>query len=155
MPKIPILRVKHAKIVALDCFSSSKSGGNLFVHNTASEKNTLELPIVGSRKKFHVRRFFMIRDILKEQALRAHHAHKETSEVVFCAHGSCTLHLDDGSVKQKIHMDNPSVGIVHEPGVWHSLSDFSPDCVLLVLADTSVYNRAEYIDDYEEFLKLV
>ena len=41
-----------------------------------------------------------------------------------------------------------------EPRVWHYMRNFSPDCVLLLLADQH-YDEADYIRDYEEFKKWV
>jgi dTDP-4-dehydrorhamnose 3,5-epimerase len=35
--------------------------------------------------------------------------------------------------------------------VWHEMSDFSADCVLMVVADAP-YDEADYIRDYGEFL---
>jgi dTDP-4-dehydrorhamnose 3,5-epimerase len=37
--------------------------------------------------------------------------------------------------------------------VWHEMHDFSPDCVLLVLADAH-YDEADYIRDYTSFMEL-
>ncbi len=36
------------------------------------------------------------------------------------------------------------------PGLWRVMSDFSPDCVLMVLADR-VYEEDDYIRDFETF----
>ena len=105
-------------------------------------------------KKFKIERFFVTRDV-PSGAPRGNHAHCKTSEVVFCIHGSCAMHLDDGATRQKIRIGNPAVGILHGPGVWHELSDFTHDCVLLVFSDTAAYNRSEYIFDYQEFLRSV
>jgi len=35
--------------------------------------------------------------------------------------------------------------------VWREMSDFSTDCVLMVVADAP-YSEADYIRDYNEFL---
>ena len=37
--------------------------------------------------------------------------------------------------------------------IWREMHDFSPDCVLLVLAD-DYYNEVDYIRDYRRFLDL-
>lgn len=41
-----------------------------------------------------------------------------------------------------------------EPMVWHEMSDFTEDCILLVLAD-QVYDEADYIRDYDVFAEAV
>jgi hypothetical protein len=38
--------------------------------------------------------------------------------------------------------------------VWHSLSDFSPDAVVLVVANEP-YDEADYIHDHEAFLEYI
>jgi dTDP-4-dehydrorhamnose 3,5-epimerase len=37
--------------------------------------------------------------------------------------------------------------------VWHEMDDFTPDCVLMVLADAP-YDEADYIRDHGEFMRL-
>ena len=34
---------------------------------------------------------------------------------------------------------------------WHEMYDFSPDCVLLVLA-SDIYDESDYIRDYDQFI---
>jgi hypothetical protein len=40
------------------------------------------------------------------------------------------------------------------PMVWREMHDFSPDCVIAVLANEN-FDEADYIRDYREFLELV
>ena len=61
--------------------------------------------------------------------------------------------LDDGSRRISMCLDDPATGLLIEPMVWHEMSDFSPDCVLLVLADAP-YDEADYIRDHADFLAL-
>lgn len=62
--------------------------------------------------------------------------------------------LDDGECETSVLMDSSEKGVLIEPRVWHYMRNFSPDCVLLVLADQH-YDEADYIRDYEEFKKWV
>lgn len=151
MSRIPILRVKGAGIVTLNHFSKGKGGGDLFGRDSL-ERGLLVFPVHGTRKKFSVRRLFVIRGMRSQGVERANHAHRTTYEVLFCLQGSCSLFLDDGSIKQKIKMSDPALGIMHGPGLWHRVAEFSPGCVLLGLADSHAYDRSEYIYDYNEFL---
>jgi predicted dehydrogenase len=43
-------------------------------------------------------------------------------------------------------------GLYIEGMVWHEMHDFTPDCVLMVLASEH-YDEADYIRDYEEYKK--
>ena len=37
--------------------------------------------------------------------------------------------------------------------MWREMYDFSPDCVLMVLAD-QIYDEADYVRNYEQFIEL-
>lgn len=83
---------------------------------------------------------------------RGFHAHKALRQVAVAVSGSCEMVLDDGKNTESICMNSPVTGVVIEPGVWHYMKNFSPDCVLLVFADAH-YNEADYIRDYNEFIR--
>ena len=61
--------------------------------------------------------------------------------------------LDDGAERETVTLDDPSRGLILPPMVWHEMADFSPDSVLLVLADAP-YDEGDYIRDYDDFLRL-
>ncbi|GGC56904.1 sugar 3,4-ketoisomerase [Marinobacter halophilus] len=85
---------------------------------------------------------------------RGFHAHKVLQQLAVCVAGKCTMLLNDGNTKVEVVMNSPTKGILIEPMVWHEMHNFSPDCVLLVLASEH-YDESDYIRDYEEFLKQV
>ncbi len=85
---------------------------------------------------------------------RGFHAHHRTRQMAVCVSGACTFLMDDGAHREELRMDSPDSALMIEPGVWHEMSDFTPDCVLLVLADAP-YAESDYIRDYAEFKKLV
>lgn len=82
---------------------------------------------------------------------RGYHAHKALKQVLIAIAGSCTITLDDASQKQSVTLTSPKQGLLLESLVWREMSDFSEDCILLVLAD-SHYDETDYIRDYDEFL---
>ena len=98
---------------------------------------------------FDVRRVYYIFGT-KEGVERGFHAHKTLNQVAVAVTGSCEIVLDDGATQTMVLMDSSEKGVFIEPKVWHYMRDFSPDCVLLVLADRH-YDEADYIRDYEEF----
>ena len=67
--------------------------------------------------------------------------------------GSCKLNLDDGKVKEAVLLDDPSQAVHIGPVVWHELTDFTPQAVILVIAST-LYDEAEYLRDYETFKRV-
>jgi len=81
---------------------------------------------------------------------RGLHAHWRTRQMAVCVAGGCSFLMDDGTTRQILRLDSPSTVLPIEPLVWHEMFDFSPDCVLLVMADAP-YQEADYIRDYEAF----
>lgn len=84
---------------------------------------------------------------------RGLHAHRRLTQLAVAVSGSCAMVLDDGSTQATVRLDDPSVGLLIGPMIWHEMSDFTPDAVLLVLADAP-YDEADYIRDYDRFLEL-
>ncbi len=129
---------KEDKIILKSVINASK--GNLYAGEVQRE-----LP-------FLMKRFYVIRDMPNSEIVRGGHTHKEIEQVIFCMNGSFELHLDDGNKKREITVNDPSVGIRLRKMVWHHMTKFSPDCVILVVA--SDYNdEANCIRDYDEFLR--
>jgi dTDP-4-dehydrorhamnose 3,5-epimerase len=84
---------------------------------------------------------------------RGLHAHRAVRQFAVPVAGSCTMLVDDGLTRAKVRLEQPTVGLLLPPMVWHEMSDFSSDCVLLVLADAP-YDESDYIRDYDHFLEL-
>ena len=59
--------------------------------------------------------------------------------------------LDDGKKEKEVWLDSPTKGLIIEDMTWREMHDFSPDCVLLVLANEH-YEEKDYIRDYGEFI---
>lgn len=85
---------------------------------------------------------------------RGCHAHHRTTQMAVCVTGSCRFIMDDGEERVEHRLGDNARGLRIDPMVWHEMDDFSPDCVLLVLAD-ALYDPADYIADYARFLDLV
>ena len=84
---------------------------------------------------------------------RGFHAHRVLKQLAIAVSGSCTMRLDDGRETRNVRLDRPDVGLTIGPMVWREMSDFSDDCVLLVMASAH-YDEADYIRDYATFKKL-
>lgn len=85
---------------------------------------------------------------------RGFHAHRSLTQLVIAVRGSCRFVLDDGRDRVELLLDNPAQGLLVKPMMWREMRDFSPDCVLLVLADAH-YQESDYVRSYDEFLKSV
>ncbi len=102
---------------------------------------------------FEIKRVYYIFDT-KAGVRRGFHAHKDLKQIAVCVKGSCMFHLDDGETQEELLLDTPDRGLLIEGLVWREMYDFSPDCVLMVMASEH-YDETDYIRDYDEFLKEV
>jgi hypothetical protein len=134
---VPAIRVARSGVVRLKAVPDLPDG-NLFIGEARRE-----IP-------FAIKRFYFINALANPRAVRGRHAHRKLEQVIFCVNGSFVLHLDDGRAKQRIRLHDPSVGIILGPWLWHTMQDFSYDCVILVVASDR-YVQADYIRDYQEF----
>lgn len=89
-----------------------------------------------------------------EGVRRGYHAHADLNQVAICVKGRCSFLVDDGTTRATVELGSPTEGLLIGPMIWREMFDFSEDCVLLVLASKH-YDAADYIRDYDEFLKTV
>jgi dTDP-4-dehydrorhamnose 3,5-epimerase-like enzyme len=102
---------------------------------------------------FEIRRVYYLFST-KHQVHRGQHAHRHLNQLAVTVRGSVKFMLDDGSGPVEVLLDDPSQGLLLGSMVWREMYDFSDDCVLMVLAD-QLYDPADYITDYDEFLREV
>jgi len=114
-------------------------------------RGQLAIAELGQALPFPVRRVYWIHDVAARSE-RGYHAHRQLRQLVVCVAGSVELELTDGKTKETILLDAFSRGVILGAGVWRVLRGFSPDCILVVLADRE-YDEADYIRDYAEFLQ--
>lgn len=107
----------------------------------------------GKDLPFDVKRVYYIYDTLPG-VRRGFHAHRCLQQILICVSGSCKIHLDNGHDTAEVLLDKPSEGLYIANDMWREMYDFSPDAVLLVLA-SEYYDEADYIRNYEDFIKLV
>jgi dTDP-4-dehydrorhamnose 3,5-epimerase-like enzyme len=98
---------------------------------------------------FEVKRVYWIHGT-QSGVERGFHAHKALRQVAVVVSGSCYMVLDDGIDQATVHLNSPTQGVLIGPRVWHVMSNFSKDCVLLVFADMH-YDELDYIRSYDEF----
>jgi len=90
----------------------------------------------------------------KEGVSRGFHAHRNLKQVAVCVTGSCRFILDNGNQRDEVVLDKSTTGLLIDNLIWREIYDFSPDCVLMVLANEH-YNESDYIRDYQSFIKEV
>ena len=114
------------------------------------DRGTLIAIEAGRQIPFDIKRVYYVFDT-KPGVSRGFHAHHSLRQLLVAVSGSCTLALDDGTARNEVLLDDPALALRIDGLVWREMRDFSPDCVLMVLADDH-YDEADYIRDHDEFL---
>jgi len=110
-----------------------------------------ELP--GEDVPFVPKRWFMIYDVPSRE-VRGEHAHRVCHQFLVCVSGSVSVAVDDGSHRNELLLDRPTLGIYIPPMIWGSQFRYEASAVLLVLA-SHAYDPEDYIRDYDSFLEAV
>lgn len=133
------IRVKNCKMIELPVIRDGKDGC------LSVAENLRNIP-------FEIKRVYYIYNLNDKNAIRGKHAHKKLQQIIFCINGSFCLKLDDGINRQDVILDEPNIGIYMDAKLWHTMSRFSENCILLVLA-SDFYDESDYIRDYSQFLE--
>ena len=105
----------------------------------------------GQAIPFEIKRVFYIYDS-DDTVIRGQHANRESEFVLINVAGKSKVRITDGTEEIIVELNRPMTGVYIPKMIWKDMYDFSEDSILLVLASTH-YNGAEYIRDYEEYLK--
>ncbi|WP_396167713.1 sugar 3,4-ketoisomerase [Flavobacterium sp.] len=101
---------------------------------------------------FEFKRIYYLFDV-PSTAFRGGHSHIDQQEILIALSGSFEVVLDDGHEKRTVLLNKPNVGLHITTGIWRELQNFSSGAVCLVVA-SDVFDEADYIRDYADFLKL-
>jgi dTDP-4-dehydrorhamnose 3,5-epimerase-like enzyme len=124
----------------------------IYISELGDERGLLAV-IEGNKDiPFDIKRVFYIYGT-KVGVRRGFHAHYKTRQALVAVYGSCKIHLDNTKRKTDVLLDSPQKVLILEPNDWHEMYDFSPDCVLLVLA-SHLYDPEDYIRDYNKFVEV-
>lgn len=100
---------------------------------------------------FDIKRVFYIYGS-DRTVVRGQHANRNSEFVLVNVAGSSKVMITDGKKKEIVELNQPMEAVYIPRMIWKEMYDFSPDSVLLVLANTH-YDSHEYIRNYEEYLK--
>ena len=134
------IKVKNVEIINFREGPLNKDTGHLCFFET------------GKDMPFKIKRAFWIFDTTKG-ARRGNHAHKKSWQIHICFGQSVKILLDDGKNKQEIILDNPRLGLIIGPKVWHSFV-LSKGSSLFVLS-SNYYSEKDYIRNYGDFMKTI
>ena len=128
-----------------------------------SEVKKIEFPVVHDQRgnlsfieglnhiPFTMERIYYLYDV-PGGAERGGHAHKDLQQVIIAMSGSFDVVLDDGTRKERFHLNRSNYGLYVPTMMWRELDNFSSGSVCLVLASNK-YFESDYIRDYDEFVK--
>ena len=101
---------------------------------------------------FDVKRIYYIFGTT-ENVARGFHAHRNLKQMLIAVSGKVRIRCELEGRIEEVWLDSPDKGLCIEGLVWREMHDFTPDCVLMVMASEH-YDEADYIRVYEEFKRV-
>lgn len=101
---------------------------------------------------FVIKRTYWLYDVPGGES-RGGHAYRENQEFIVALSGSFDVVLDDGVEKKVFTLNRSYYGLYVPKGVWREMENFSTNSLAMILSSTD-YDEADYIRDYDVFLKL-
>ncbi len=107
----------------------------------------------GNHIPFDIRRIYFLSEGVAGHP-RGGHAHKKTQQVLIPIVGKTLLALDNGKKREEVILDKPTQGLLMRPKTFLDNIRLDPGAVCLVLS-SALYDEADYIRSYPEFLKML
>jgi dTDP-4-dehydrorhamnose 3,5-epimerase-like enzyme len=109
------------------------------------------LTVIEKVVPFDIKRIFYIYGV--DNSERGGHRHFQTQQAAICIRGNCCIYSDNGIEESSFILDSPDKCLLIQPEDWHSMSNFSEDAILMVLAsayfEASDYIYAPYSYEYD------
>lgn len=83
---------------------------------------------------------------------RGGHAHRKLEQALIAVHGSLKVRVTVGGREEDYLLENATHGLLLGPLTWRTLTGFSQDTVLLVLA-SEPYDESDYIRNFDDFMR--
>jgi dTDP-4-dehydrorhamnose 3,5-epimerase-like enzyme len=104
------------------------------------------LTVIEKVLPFDIKRIFYIYGV--DYPVRGQHRHIKTIQAAICLQGCCTFNWDNNIENGIVDLNKPSVCLILQPQDWHTITNFSKDAILMVLASEQ-YDPLDYI--YEPY----
>src|SRR6201986_4276244 len=103
------------------------------------------LTVIERSIPFDIKRIFYIYGV--DNSVRGGHRHKKTIQAAICIQGSCQINNSDGvNGTSQFLLSRPDQCLILEPTDWHTMDQFSPDAILMILA-SEYFDQNDYIFD--------
>lgn len=106
------------------------------------------LTVIDKIVPFTIKRIFYIYGV--DDSKRGGHRHHQTVQLATCIQGSCKIFSTNGQTEMVYELNHPNQALLIEPQDWHTMYDFTPNCILMVLASEE-FNETDYI--FEPYTK--
>lgn len=101
---------------------------------------------------FEIKRTYWIYDVPGGES-RGGHAFRQNEEFIVALSGAFDVVVDDGRQKKTFSLNRSYYGLYVPAGLWREIVNFSTNSVALEFGSLH-YDRNDYVQDYEDFLKL-
>ena len=101
---------------------------------------------------FEIKRTYWIYDVPGGEA-RGGHAFRKNEEFIVALSGAFDVIVDDGKEKKRFALNRSYSGLYIPAGLWRTMENFSTNSLALEFGSIH-YDRADYVEDYDQFLKL-
>ena len=111
-------------------------------------QNRGSLTVLEKILPFSIKRIYYIYNV--DDSVRGNHRHKKTFQAAICINGSCTISCQNSKESEFVDykLSNKEDCLIINPEDYHTMSNFSNDAVLMVLASEN-YDPKDYI--YEKY----
>ena len=125
----------------------------LFSLRTVIEPDGKLVPIESDRDiPFVIKRMFYVFGV-HNQNDRGKHSHYNTKQILICINGEIDILCDDGNKRETYTLKKKNQAFYLPEMIWDEQIYVDKKTLLLVIANTN-YNKDDYIEDYDNFLKL-
>ncbi len=132
------MSIKDVKIIELPKFTDPR--GNL---SFVEQLNHIP---------FEIKRTYWIYDVPGGES-RGGHAFRQNQEFIVALSGAFDVIVNDGNEKKTFTLNRSYYGLYIPAGLWREMDNFSTNSLALEFGSIH-YDRADYIVDYEQYLKL-
>lgn len=132
------MSIKDVKIIELPKFTDPR--GNL---SFVEQLNHIP---------FEIKRTYWIYDVPGGEA-RGGHAFRKNDEFIVALSGAFDVIVDDGKERKRFALNRSYYGLYIPAGLWRTMENFSTNSLALEFGSIH-YDRADYVEDYDQFLKL-
>ena len=103
-----------------------------------------DLTVIEKVLPFQIKRIYYIYNV--DDSIRGGHRHLKTIQAAICVSGSCEIFVNDKENTNIYILDNPNKCLILNPADWHTMSKFTNNAVLLVIASEE-FSQQDYIYD--------